>query len=255
MKPSRLMLAAAVAAALHGVAQAQSASQPAQTSAEPTAPAPPPTQGADARYVQRIGERFESFAGSSENFESLAIGLRRGSEVTLTGSGESVTFTPPTRPMGYGNVTRALDLASRQLAAAGITEPTPQEIQAALMGGTVTGPQGQVTLQGVLQLRSEGMGWGQIAHTIGVHPGLGAGKTAPAPAASVRSAGGSGITTALGTNPARPVARGHRGEAFVHGQESRAAIATASGSSAAATGAAGASKARDAGHGRGGGRM
>jgi hypothetical protein len=39
------------------------------------------------------------------------------------------------------------------------------------MGGTVTNARGETTsMDGVLALRSEGMGWGQVAHTIGVHP-------------------------------------------------------------------------------------
>lgn len=131
-----------------------------------------PTGSADARYVQRIGDRYVGFAGSSANLESLAGGLRHGSSVTLTQGATSVDFVPPTRPMGYGNVTRALDLANRQLVAAGITNPTPAQVRAAMVGGTVGTPKGDVTLPGVLHLRSQGMGWGQVAHAIGVHPGL-----------------------------------------------------------------------------------
>ncbi|HSN39368.1 MAG TPA: hypothetical protein VLT92_04175 [Burkholderiales bacterium] len=66
---------------------------------------------------------------------------------------------------------RATTLANRELAAAGITNPTQAQIDAAMTGGTVTNAQGETTtMPGVLKLRSEGMGWGQIAHTIGVHP-------------------------------------------------------------------------------------
>jgi hypothetical protein len=73
--------------------------------------------------------------------------------------------------MGKGEVDRALTLANRDLASAGITDPMPQQTEAALMGGTVTNAQGESTeLAGVLQLRNQGMGWGRIAHTIGVHP-------------------------------------------------------------------------------------
>lgn len=142
-----------------------------------------PADSADSRYVQRIGDRYAGFAGSSANLENLAGGLRHGSSVTLTGGPNSVAFTPPTRPMGYGNVTRALDLSNRQLIAAGITSPTPEQVRAAMMGGTVAGPNGNETLPGVLQLRSQGMGWGKIAHTIGVHPGLHASTTASSGAA------------------------------------------------------------------------
>jgi hypothetical protein len=64
-----------------------------------------------------------------------------------------------------------MTLANRNLAAAGITNPTPLQTEAALMGGTVTNAQGQSTeMPGVLQLRSQGMGWGRIANATGVHP-------------------------------------------------------------------------------------
>ena len=47
-----------------------------------------------------------------------------------------------------------------------------------MVGGTVSTANGDVNLQGVLRLRSQGMGWGQIAHAVGVHPGLRASSTA-----------------------------------------------------------------------------
>ena len=188
MKPARCLFLAFTLAAACGAAGAE------------------PLSDADARYVERVDGRFARFAGSSANLESLAAGLRRGSEITLAGSGETASFTPPTRPMGYGNITRALDLAMRDLATAGIENPTPSEIQAALTGGTVSTPTGDVAFQGVLQLRSQGMGWGQIAHSIGVHPGLGLTKSVPAPVT-----GASGITTAAGAAVARPGARTGQG--------------------------------------------
>lgn len=166
------------------------------------------SSGATAAYLKRAESRFGTFAGSSDNVDSLAAGLRTGAEITLTGSGETATFTPPTKPMGYGNITRALDLAQRQLVAAGISDPTPKEIQAALLGGTISGPNGDVKFEGVLQLRSQGMGWGQIAHTIGVHPGMGKSETVVVPANSAAGSGlstagtKSGIVTAAGGSPA-----------------------------------------------------
>ena len=140
------------------------------TSAETT------SSSADTAYFKRIGGSYTDFAGSTENLQSLASGLRHGSAITLTnttstGAVSSVTFTSPTRPMGYGNISRALDFANRDLAAAGITDPTAEQLQAALMGGTVVNSQGQViTMDGILQLRSQGMGWGQIAHQVGISP-------------------------------------------------------------------------------------
>lgn len=202
--------------------------------------------GTSAVYLKRADTRFGGFTGSAENTESLASGLRTGSEVTLTGNGETATFTPPTKPMGYGNVTRAMDLAQRDLAAAGITDPTPTEIQIAMMGGTITRTDGTTstttTFDGVLTLRSQGMGWGQIAHTIGVHPGMGK-AAAPVPAATSTSsavpangAASTGVTTA-GSRSGIVTAAG--GSPTIHGN-GRALGLSAGGNSGATTTAAGA---------------
>jgi hypothetical protein len=125
----------------------------------------------ETQYLSRIASRYDTLAGSRSNLKNLVRGLRSGSEVHLSGAPgtNAMTFMPATPAMGYANVTRALNLAGKQLAAGGIKNPTPQELQAALNGGTVKTAQGSSTLQGVLKLRSEGMGWGQIARTVGVH--------------------------------------------------------------------------------------
>ena len=227
------ILAAACSLACAGAALAQGTAQSPTTGITTAGGG-----GTSAVYLTRTDSRFGGFTGSTRNTDSLARGLRTGSEVTLTGSGERVTFTPPTKPMGYGNVTRAMDLAQRDLAAAGITEPTPTEIKIAMMGGTLTQADGSTTtFDGVLKLRSEGMGWGQIAHTIGVHPGMGKPPKAAAPVAAPVSAapGGSaapaarsGIVTAGG---ASAVSNGH---AFGHA--GGGAVTTAAGASAGAGG-------------------
>lgn len=117
------------------------------------------------------GAGTQNSALSGASTSSLQQGLRNGTAVTLTGAGETVTFTPPTGHMGNGEADRAVTLAKRDLASAGISNPTPTQLQTALMGGTVTNAQGETTtMEGVLQLREQGMGWGNIAQTIGVHP-------------------------------------------------------------------------------------
>ncbi len=74
--------------------------------------------------------------------------------------------------MGYGNVNISLALAEASLAKLGITNPTPEQLQAALNGGTVTGADGKTTtLTGILTLRSEGKGWGAIAKSLGMSLG------------------------------------------------------------------------------------
>lgn len=159
---------------------------------------------------------FTAFAGSGGNAASLVDGLRSGSLVTLattaSGGGAGITgtngtngtnglsFMPPTRAMGWGNVRHALTLAQRELAVHGITNPTPAELQAALTGGSITtATGGTATLAGNLTLRSEGMGWGKIAHTLGVPLGN---KGSSHEASHTSSHGGNGLVAV--------VAREHR---------------------------------------------
>lgn len=131
------------------------------------------TSRGEGTVSSRISSDFSSFAGSTANSDALVSGLRNGAPITLAstdakGATTSATFTPPTGKMGYGNVYISMSLAKQQLAAAGITEPTAQQLEAALMGGTVTNSSGQTTtMTGVLQLRADGMGWGQIAQHYG----------------------------------------------------------------------------------------
>lgn len=153
--------------------------------------------------ANRIASRFESLAGSPENAASLVAGLRTGTEITLTSPDATtgIRFIPTTRPMGYGNITQALSLAQRTLTAQGITEPTPEQLQIALNGATVTtvdasGATQTVAVPGVLQLRSQGMGWGQIAHQLSLSPGYRPALTATPPAAV--SAPGSGYDRSYG---------------------------------------------------------
>lgn len=140
------------------------------------------TSQGSAKVQGSLVTQFSGFAGSEANAQSLVTGLRGGTPITLTSPSTTgnttttaFTFDPPTRPMGYGNVFISLALAKQQLANYGITDPTAQEIQAALTGGTITIGSGTtartVTLQGVLAQRADGMGWGAIAKAQGMNLG------------------------------------------------------------------------------------
>jgi hypothetical protein len=84
----------------------------------------------------------------------------------------TATITPPTKPMGWGNVSHSLALAQFALNQQGITNPTGAELQAALQGGSITTADGKtVALTGVLQQRADGMGWGRIAQSYGTTMG------------------------------------------------------------------------------------
>ena len=187
----------------------------------------------DSKTLARISSDFSTFAGSTSNSTSLATGLRTGSPITLTstdakGVVTETTFSPPTGKMGNGNVFISLALAKQNLANLGITQPTPEQLQAALTngpGGTITLPNGSTQpLTGVLTYRSEGMGWGKIAQSYGyklgpvisgmkaANPQAGAPATLPATATTKASSGvtsASGVTTAAGSNSGHGNAYGH----------------------------------------------
>jgi antitoxin (DNA-binding transcriptional repressor) of toxin-antitoxin stability system len=172
VKIRRRALALLVAAALSGGAHTVAADEAAALTGEiQTMDAGASAKGSGA-VTGKIASDFQSFAGSRENSTALVSGLRNGSEITLTQKGEpSATFTPATKPMGYGNVSTSLSLAKYQLAQQGITNPTPEQLQTALNGGTITYNGKTVDYQGVLQMRADGLGWGQIAQQLGTKLG------------------------------------------------------------------------------------
>jgi len=163
-----------------------------------------------ALVASKIAANFTALAGSDENALALVNALRTGEAVKLTyaptGTATTptvVTLDPPTGNMGWGNVKISLALAKDQLARLGITNPTAEQLQAALNGGsvTVTNANGTTTttpLRGVLQMRADGMGWGEIAQAGGtkVGPVVSQMKMAHAKVATIPV--GSNITTAEG---------------------------------------------------------
>jgi hypothetical protein len=109
---------------------------------------------AAAQSTDQLVKEYTSLAGSEANAKSLVEGLRNGEQVELTSTqARDAEFTPPTGKMGNGNVNIALSLARASLAEEGITDPTPRQLEAAVMD--------------VLELRADGKGWGQIAQSMG----------------------------------------------------------------------------------------
>jgi hypothetical protein len=126
------------------------------------------SHGSDRGPENRLVEKYDRFAGSDENARELVRGLHNDTQIELSKGGKTTTFKPATDRMGFGNVDIALALAKASLADHGIHRPTPEQIKAALNGGTVTTRSGErVRLPGVLKLRASGMGWGQVAHKLG----------------------------------------------------------------------------------------
>jgi hypothetical protein len=138
----------------------------------------------ETNVTGKISGTFNSFLGSDST--AVVTGLRNGTPITLTtttpaatpGAAPTVTttvITPPTGKMGHGNVFTSLALAKQQLGQMGISQPTPEQLQAALTGGTITTGTGTTAtttqLQGILTMRSQHMGWGQIAQRLGTKLG------------------------------------------------------------------------------------
>lgn len=142
-----------------------------------TAPTEDTPTASDNHAGEQLAGQFDDFAGSDANAQALVDGLRSGSEITLeetttqadgTTTTTQTTFQPATGALGYGNVKIALSLAEASLIDAGITDPTADEIAAALNGGTLTLEDGTtVDFKGVLAERAAGEGWGQIANEMG----------------------------------------------------------------------------------------
>jgi hypothetical protein len=157
----------------------------------------------------KLVSRYSTFAGSPANAESLVNGLQSGSSITLVPRGapgpakQAVSFTSATTHLGLGEVNITLALAKAELSKLGISKPTPEQLQAALNGGTLTAPKGtRVTLIGVLAQRQSGQGWGHIAKSMGVHLGsvVSASKTGHTQHASFADAGDKSSHAAAATH-------------------------------------------------------
>ena len=217
-----------------------------------------------ALVASKIASNFERFAGSQDNALALTNALRTGETVKLTypattpgGSPTTVTYDPPTGQMGWGNVKISLALAADQLARLGITNPTPEQLQAALNGGsvTVTNANGTTTttqLRGVVQMRADGMGWGEIAKAGGtkVGPVVSQLKMANTKVATIPpSSGAKGVTTAAGTAATTTAGAGNSGKGLT--TAGGAANAHSSRGITTATGATGGGAGQGNAHGRG----
>jgi hypothetical protein len=99
-----------------------------------------------AQSRDELVDKYARLAGSEANAKTLVNGLRDGSDFTINGT----SFKTPTGKMGYGEVNIALSIAEKQL---GTTRPTTRQLQ--------------TSLNGILAMRADGKGWGQIAQSYG----------------------------------------------------------------------------------------
>ena len=124
-------LAASLAASLAVAANAMAASAPATESA-------------------RLTSQYTDWVGGKANAEALVTGLRNGSPITIVTSGADHTVSiagfTPSAPMSYSAVASALAGAHRSLTRMGISRPTAEQIQAALIGGEIATASGGTTV-------------------------------------------------------------------------------------------------------------
>jgi hypothetical protein len=139
---------------------------------EVAAPPPPPPPA----FFPGFGVMLDTT--STSKVASIDDSASTGGTTCTT---QEVSFEPPTGKMGLGNVDNALTLAQGMLKNINIVagtasgneqrNATPADVKAALIGEEVTTPQGtQIVVPGILTLRSQGWGWGEISN----HPEVGA---------------------------------------------------------------------------------
>ena len=99
--------------------------------------------------------------------------------------------------------------AQAQLNQMGITQPTTEELSAVLLGGEINGTQ----VDGILTMRSDGMGWGQIAKeygmTVGQLMGKGAGLTKQAATLQTKTTGKAGPVSSSTTKSGQARSNGY----------------------------------------------
>ena len=152
------------------------------------------TSEATAASTERLVSEFAPFLGSHADTEALVTTLRSGRPTSDRGP---ASLVPVTGPMGYGEVRLALKLAQGALKQQGINAPSPEQISAALHGGSIQTAQGAQALPGVLMQRQQGEGWAAIAQTYNMSPEdmmppphMASHRSAAAPEAGTRKAHG-----------------------------------------------------------------
>jgi hypothetical protein len=162
------------------------------------------TSSASSTPETNISNDYSYFL-QNVNSKQVVTDLRSGQWTTTTTDPTTNTTTTttealPTGKMGFGNVKISLALAQESLRQQNIMQPTSEQLHTALVGGQMVPGDSTTTTNGILQMRSEGMGWGQIAQKYDVKLGqLMSGKQ---PAATTTTSTTSTTTTSKGITSA-----------------------------------------------------
>lgn len=106
------------------------------------------------QQVQLLAPQLVPFAGSSDNFQSLVLGLTQGVPVTLTTSGQEgfvqIATFQPAGALSTLEAARTLETARQNLISRGVAAPNAQQLAAALAGGTLPTASGAAPIAGAL---------------------------------------------------------------------------------------------------------
>ena len=169
--------------------------------------------------------------------------LRNGQWTTTSTDPTTNTTTTntealPTGKMGFGNVKISLALAQESLRQQNITQPTSEQLHTALIGGQMVPGDSTTTTNGILQMRAEGMGWGQIAQKYDVKLGqLMSGKQPPSTTTTATTSNtttSKGITSTSGKSSTTVTGKGS-GKSFSGSESQGEGIVSASGRSSGAS--------------------
>lgn len=245
MRIHSTLLACCLAAAFSGAQAAETS-----TATSTTTTATTTAVGTSTTTEAKLAAEFADFLGGTEQAGTIVSGLRQGTAFdlatettttdpttnTTTTATTTTTIDPPTGTLGYGNVRITLRLAQSLLSQQGITQPTAEELSAVLLGGDLNG----TAVSGILTMRAEGMGWGQIAQqygmTVGQIMGKGAGLTGQT-AASAQAKGTKTSSTGASTSASAKSGSSSRSNGYIpSGKTAGAGIVTGMGGGAGSTG-------------------
>ncbi len=199
------------------------------------------TTSASSTPATNISNDYSYFL-KNVNSQQVVNDLRNGQwTTTTTDPNTNVTTTTteavPTGTMGFGNVKISLALAQESLRQQGILQPTTEQLHTALVGGQMVPGDPTTTTTGILQMRADGMGWGQIAQKYDVKLGqLMSGKqpasttTTSTTTTSTTTTGttGKGIATASGKSSTTVTGKGN-GKPVSGSESQESGIVSASG--------------------------
>ena len=204
------------------------------------APAPnfAQTSSGSSTPATNISNEYSYFL-KNVNSQQVVNDLRNGQWTTTTtdpatNATTTTTEALPTGKMGFGNVKISLALAQESLRQQGIMQPTSEQLHTSLVGGQMVPGDPTTNTTGILQMRAEGMGWGQIAQRYDAKLGqLMSGKqptsTITTSTTSTTTAS-KGIATASGKSSTTVMGKGN-GKAFSGSESRENGIVSASGRS------------------------